>query len=135
LGLIESKDESAQKARGAIKDVLKRMGIKLILNAFVKEVRDGNVTLRNGKTYALDAVIWAAGLVGPDVEVPCASRNRRGWMKTLKPRQESNKAFFRKTLPAVSRLKLRGTLCRVKRLEEISSIFFDLTRSIGPYIW
>ncbi len=69
------------KAREAIKEVLRRLGIELVLNAFVKSVEENKVILRDGKKFDIDLVIWSAGVMGPAIEIPCTDRDRRGFIR------------------------------------------------------
>ncbi len=69
------------KAREVIKDVLKTLKIDIVLDAFVKEVEGGYIRLKDGRSFKADLVIWAAGVMGPSVEVPCSQRNRRGFIE------------------------------------------------------
>ena len=71
-----------EKVRKIIPERLKKHNIKFYLNAMVSEIKDGKVVTKDGKEYYADLVIWAAGVQGPDIEVPCAERARRGFLAT-----------------------------------------------------
>jgi len=50
--------------RAAALRKLERMGVKVLLDARVKEVRDGEIELADGKVLPVGTVIWTAGVEG-----------------------------------------------------------------------
>lgn len=59
---------------------LKKMGIKIILNAQVKDFKNNIVYLSNGKTIETENLIWAAGVVSQKFEgfpIACYGRGNR----------------------------------------------------------
>ncbi len=70
-----------KKVRPLIAKLLKKHKIKYYLNTLVSKVEDGKVISKDGKEFDADLVIWAAGVQGPSLEVPCASKARRGFIE------------------------------------------------------
>ncbi len=70
-----------EKVRKVLPKRLEKHGIKYYLNAMVSEIKDGKVVTKDGKEYEADAVIWAAGVQGPSIEVPCAKLAKRGFIE------------------------------------------------------
>ena len=70
-----------KKVRPLIARLLKKHEIKFMLNTLVSKVENDKVVSKDGKEIYADLVIWAAGVQGPKIEVPCASRARRGFIE------------------------------------------------------
>ncbi len=68
-----------ERVREKIAKKLKEHNIELYLNAMVSEIKDRKVITKDGKEIEADVVIWAAGVQGPEIEVKCAERGRRGF--------------------------------------------------------
>jgi len=67
-----------ERVREPIKRRLEKHGIEYYLNSMVSEIKDGKVVTKDGKEIEADLVIWAAGVQGPDVKLPC-ERGKRGF--------------------------------------------------------
>ncbi len=69
------------KVRSLIAKLLRKHKVKYYLNALVSRIEDGKVISKDGKEFEADVVIWAAGVQGPRIDVPCATRARRGFIE------------------------------------------------------
>jgi NADH dehydrogenase len=58
----------SEYASGKAKEYLEKLGVKVSLNAKVKEYDGENVTLEDGKQIATKTVVWAAGVTGNKIE-------------------------------------------------------------------
>ncbi len=68
-----------EKIKPIILMKLRKLGIEVHLNSLVSEIKEGKVVTSSGKEITADLVIWAAGVKGPDIEVNCAERAKRGF--------------------------------------------------------
>jgi NADH dehydrogenase len=67
-----SKQSQAEALR-----VLKKLGVKILLDTAVKDYVDGKVVLGNGEAIATESLIWTSGVVGREVKgVPASSIGR-----------------------------------------------------------
>ncbi|KQS91962.1 NAD(P)/FAD-dependent oxidoreductase [Chryseobacterium sp. Leaf394] len=56
------------KSQNEAHKVLKKLGVKILLNTAVKDYSDGKVVFSDGKTIETEVLIWASGVVAPEVE-------------------------------------------------------------------
>ena len=68
----------SKKAQNEAYKVLQHLGVKIILNTPVKDYVDGKVVLANGDTIATQALIWASGVTGQEVNGLPAESIARG---------------------------------------------------------
>lgn len=68
----------SKKAQEEAYKVLKDLGVNIILNTAVKDYVEGKVLLANGDTIATQALIWASGVTGQQVEGLPAESIARG---------------------------------------------------------
>jgi len=67
----------SKKSQEDTYDALTRLGVKVILNAQVKDYNDDKVDLSNGQVIATENLIWAAGVTAQRFEgIPAASYGR-----------------------------------------------------------
>lgn len=57
----------SKKAQGNALDVLKKLGVRIILNTAVKDYADGKVMLADGQTLETYSLIWASGVIAREV--------------------------------------------------------------------
>ena len=55
------------KAQGETKEVLEKLGVKIILNTSVKDYVDRKVVLSDGQEIETNSLIWASGVVAREV--------------------------------------------------------------------
>jgi len=69
-----------ERVREVIPERLRRHGIAYFLNSLVSEIRDNKIITKDGRTFEADVVIWAAGVQGPNIDIPCAEKGKRGFI-------------------------------------------------------
>jgi len=57
----------SRKSQEEAARVLKKLGVKIILNTAVKDYADGKVVLANGESIATHSLIWASGVIGREI--------------------------------------------------------------------
>ncbi|MDQ3291634.1 MAG: NAD(P)/FAD-dependent oxidoreductase [Bacteroidota bacterium] len=57
----------SKKSQAEAGEVLKKLGVQIILNTAVKDYSDGKVLLADGRTIETNALIWASGVVAREV--------------------------------------------------------------------
>ena len=68
-----------EKVRAVVPKLLKKHKVEYHLNAMVSKIKNGKVITKDGKEYDADLVVWAAGVKGPEVEIPCGEKDKRGF--------------------------------------------------------
>jgi NADH dehydrogenase len=57
----------SKKSQDEATEVLRKLGVHILLNTAVKDYRDGKVFLSDGKTIDTTVLIWASGVIGREV--------------------------------------------------------------------
>ena len=57
----------SNKSQGEASRVLKKLGVKILLNTAVKDYVDGKVILGNGESIPTQSLIWTSGVIGREI--------------------------------------------------------------------
>ena len=78
----------SSRSQGEAFRVLKKLGVKILLNTAVKDYVDGKVILGNGESIPTESLIWTSGVIGH--EIPGLPQHRLGvedellWMNLVR---------------------------------------------------